>query len=42
MVAILFMGGMILTVIGILGIYIGRIYREVKYRPLYIVKEILD
>jgi len=41
MAAILFIGGMILTVIGILGIYLGRIYREVKFRPLYIVKEIL-
>ena len=41
MAAILFIGGMILTVIGILGVYLGRIYREVKFRPLYIVKEIL-
>lgn len=31
-------GGMILVSIGILGEYIGRIYEEIKDRPLYIVK----
>lgn len=37
--AILFTGGTILCVIGILGIYIGRIFNEVKGRPLYIVQQ---
>jgi glycosyltransferase involved in cell wall biosynthesis len=38
-VSILFTSGSILTMIGLLGIYVGRIYTEVKSRPLFIISE---
>ena len=38
-VSILFSSGIILTVLGIIGIYLGRIFQEVKRRPLFIISE---
>jgi hypothetical protein len=35
-------GGVILISMGVTGVYIGKIYTEVKRRPLYNIQEVLD
>jgi glycosyltransferase involved in cell wall biosynthesis len=39
MVVILFLGGIQLLAIGVIGEYIGRIFNETKKRPLYLIKD---
>ena len=40
MSSIFFLGGSILTVLGIIGIYLGRVFNQVKSRPLYIIDKV--
>lgn len=39
MIAVLFMGGVQLLCLGVIGEYIGRMYEQSKGRPLYVVRE---
>ena len=40
--SIYLMGGIILSAIGVVGIYIGNIFEEAKNRPLYVIAEALN
>lgn len=41
-IGMLFIGGLQMVSLGIVGEYIGRIYTEAKQRPLYLVREVLS
>lgn len=40
MVSIFFIGGLIFFQLGIIGLYLGKIFNEAKNRPIYLIKEI--
>jgi dolichol-phosphate mannosyltransferase len=33
------LGGILLANLGILGLYLGRVFNEVKNRPLYVIRQ---
>lgn len=41
LVSIWFIGGMVTTAIGIIGEYVGKIYKEVKRRPRYFIEKVV-
>jgi len=41
-ISIWFIGGLQLVALGLIGEYIGKIYKEVKRRPLYFIEEIVE
>jgi dolichol-phosphate mannosyltransferase len=40
MVSVWLVGGMILGTLGVIGLYLGKVFEEVKGRPLYVVAEV--
>lgn len=41
-VSLYFIGGILLMALGVLGLYVGKIFEEAKGRPLYVVKDTIN
>ena len=41
-IAICFMSGIIISVVGVVGIYVGNIFTQIKQRPIYVTREIYN
>jgi dolichol-phosphate mannosyltransferase len=42
MVSLFFLSGLLLANMGLLGLYIGKIFDEAKNRPIYIISELIN
>jgi len=42
MVSLYFIGGIILGTLGVIGLYLGKLFEEAKKRPLYVVRETVN
>ena len=42
LISLWFLGGLVLSAVGIIGEYIGKIYLETKHRPRYIIEQFLN
>lgn len=40
--SIFLIGGLILAAVGVVGLYVGNIFTEVRHRPLYVIAEVLN
>jgi len=41
-ISIWFLSGVIISTLGVIGLYVGKIFEDVKNRPLYIIKKIVN
>jgi polyisoprenyl-phosphate glycosyltransferase len=42
MVSLWFIAGLVISILGVIGIYLGKTFNETKHRPLYIIQEIIN
>lgn len=42
MVAVVFIGGLILANLGVVGLYLGKVFDESKHRPLYVTRQLVN